>query len=351
MNRALSRFARAAIVAAPFLMWCSGVDAQDNRSQGGFLDNLFSRQSPSTPGGAAATDTPSESDLVVRLGRLENQLRQLTGAIEQLQFRNQQLELQLKHMQDDNEFRFQQLGAKAPPSADRRPASPALAPVQPSGRRSDVFDPSRSPNAPGVPRSLGGGAALPGAPPASGNDDIAVGAPGGRAAGAPLDLSTLARNAAVPLGGSAVAGPGRADGAADPKLATLPPSQTPKDAYDLAYGYVLRKDYALAEQSFQTFLKKYQADPLEPDVRYWLGESYFQRQRFQDAADAFLIVVRNFETAPKAPDALLRLGQSLAAMGQKELACASYGEIARRYPRASGGVRRAAEQEQKRAKC
>jgi TolA-binding protein len=33
-------------------------------------------------------------------------------------------------------------------------------------------------------------------------------------------------------------------------VATLPPSQTPRDEYDLAYGYVLRKDYALAEESF-----------------------------------------------------------------------------------------------------
>ena len=37
----------------------------------------------------------SESELVMRLNRLENQVRQLTGAIEQLQHRNQQLEQQL----------------------------------------------------------------------------------------------------------------------------------------------------------------------------------------------------------------------------------------------------------------
>jgi TolA-binding protein len=34
----------------------------------------------------------SEADLVVRIERLENQIRQLTGTIEQLQYRNQQLE-------------------------------------------------------------------------------------------------------------------------------------------------------------------------------------------------------------------------------------------------------------------
>src|SRR5205085_8219893 len=37
----------------------------------------------------------SESELVTRLNRLENQVRQLTGQLEQLQYRNQQLEQQL----------------------------------------------------------------------------------------------------------------------------------------------------------------------------------------------------------------------------------------------------------------
>ena len=50
--------------------------------------------------------------MAVRLDRMEGALRQLTGTIEQLQYRNQQLELQLKRMQDDTEYRFQQMGGK-----------------------------------------------------------------------------------------------------------------------------------------------------------------------------------------------------------------------------------------------
>ena len=41
------------------------------------------------------------------------------------------------------------------------------------------------------------------------------------------------------------------------QLATLPPSASPQDEYDMAYGYVLHKDYSLAEQSFRDYLKKY----------------------------------------------------------------------------------------------
>jgi tol-pal system protein YbgF len=134
-------------------------------------------------------------------------------------------------------------------------------------------------------------------------------------------------------------------------LATLPPSQTSKDEFDLAYGYVLHRDYPLAEDSFRSFLSKYPSDRLAGDATFWLGESLFQRQRFRDAAEAFLNVSTKFESNPRAPDALLRLGQSLAALGEKEAACASLGEVLRKFPRASAGVKQGVEREQKRARC
>jgi tol-pal system protein YbgF len=138
---------------------------------------------------------------------------------------------------------------------------------------------------------------------------------------------------------------------AGPQLATLPPTASPQDEYDMAYGYVLHKDYSLAEQSFRDFLKKYPNERLVPDAQYWLGESLFQQQRYRDAAESFLGVSTKFEHAGKAPDALLRLGQSLAAMNQKEAACATLTEVGRKYPRASAGVKRGVAQEQKRAQC
>jgi tol-pal system protein YbgF len=134
-------------------------------------------------------------------------------------------------------------------------------------------------------------------------------------------------------------------------VATLPPSQTPRDEYDLAYGYVLRKDYVLAEEGFRSFLSRYPGDRLTGDATYWLGESLFQRQRFRDAAESFLTVSTKYEGTAKAPDALLRLGQSLAALGEKEAACASLGEVLRKFPRASAGVKQGVEREQKRVRC
>jgi tol-pal system protein YbgF len=185
-----------------------------------------------------------------------------------------------------------------------------------------------------------------------------VSAPGQYENRAPLDLSTMAGAAASDRTLSP-GGPGpaphspRQPGSSPhgPQVATLPPSDSPKDNFDLAYGYVLRRDYALAENSFRAFLEKFPNDRLTPDAQYWLGESLFQRKQYRDAAEAFLTVSTKYENTPKAPESLLRLGQSLAAIGEKEAACASLGEVLRKYPRASVAVKQGVEREQKRAHC
>ena len=135
------------------------------------------------------------------------------------------------------------------------------------------------------------------------------------------------------------------------RLATLPPSARPQDEYDLAYGYVLHKDYGLATQAFRDFVRKYPDEKLIPDAQYWLGESLYQQQHYRDAAEAFLAVSTKYEHSGKAPDSLLRLGQSLAAMKKKEAACATLAEVGRKYPRASASVKRSVAQEQKRVHC
>ena len=67
--------------------------------------------------------------------------------------------------------------------------------------------------------------------------------------------------------------------------------------------------------------------------------------------EAFLGVTTKYDTSAKAPDALLRLGQSLAALKEKEAACAAFGEITRKYPKASNGVKQSVGREQKRVGC
>jgi tol-pal system protein YbgF len=323
-----------------------------------------------------------DADAEMRIQRLEQQLRQLTGQNEELQYRNRQLEERLRQLgaapaapgaqpqatqpsvagappvqpgpaaepqpgyPQQQGYRQPQGYPQAQPGYDRQPqiASPApivqeqAAPAAGGRRRGDAFDPSQNPNAPGAPRALGGGQM-----PVS--SDASVGAPGARGPGEPLHLGGP-RDSGGALPPQRGPGPG-----ASAALTTLPPSATPKDEFDLGIGYMQRKDYALAEETMKNFTQKYPNDALIGDAQYWLGESYFQRQQYRDAAEAFLGVTSKHDKSGKAPDALLRLGQSLAALKEKEAACAALGEVGRKYPRASAGVKAAVDREQKRVKC
>jgi tol-pal system protein YbgF len=311
----------------------------------------------------------TESELVARLGQLENQIRQLTGMVEELQHRNVQLEQQLKRVQQDTDFRFQEMNPSARPPAQRgqsgnvSPPPASLPPVAsrqappvvvqdpqpaagPTGRRGDVFDPTTAPGAPGAPRTLG---TIPSAP--------GGGEPSARAPGAPLDLGSLSGtgtpNPSAPPPGVLPPQGQQPIG----QQAVLAPSGSAKDEYDLAYGAILRRDYDLAVEGFRTFLghhgtsREPEAQRLLPDAHYWLGEAQFQRKQYNDAAEIFLKISTDYPNAVKAPDALLRLGQSLAALGERETACASLGHVLAKYPRASTNVKKAVEQEQKRARC
>ena len=390
MTRLKNTLRPAVLAALACGMLVSAASAQD-RSSPGFLDNLFSRgesQQQQQPQGDSSVEyrrgnqgggqmaQADPSDLTVRLDRLENALRQLTGTIEQLQFKNQQLEQQVRAMQAGGGAAAAQPQYQQQPQPGARPSqSPNMPTYQPPatnpGRRGDVFDPSQQPGAPGAPRTLGNQASI--AVPEPMDNGQPVGAPGGRDAGQPLDLQNMSGNPQIPPGTMANAGgdpstlppvvrqmsqqpprvvnPPIQQQQPQQQVATLPPTASPQDEYDMAYGYVLHKDYALAEQSFRDFTRKYPNDRLLPDAQYWLGETLFQRQRYRDAAESFLAVSTKYETSGKAPDSLLRLGQSLAALNQKEAACATLAEVDRKFPKASASVKRGVTAELKKAKC
>jgi tol-pal system protein YbgF len=380
MTNPFVRTAAATLLAAALTLSATAQAQTSGARSGGLLDNLFGGVTqPPRDVDPGRTAQLSESDLALRLDRLESSIRQLTGAVEQLQHRNQLLEQALMRMQGETAFREGHAGpgTQQPVGTPRAPITAPLggdsrmapAPLPQTGRRSDVFDPSQHPNAPGAPRPLGGGLTIAGAEPGV---PVAppVGIAGGREAGAPLDLSTVARPgmpqpetvAGQPVLSSNPAGlgglpppPPRNTSATGVFAATQPateaPSQSAKDEYDLAYGYLLRKDYALAEAAFQSFLRQHPGDRRVADATYWLAESLFQRQRYRDAAESYLTVTTKHEKSAKAPEALYRLGQSLAALGENEAACAALAEVGRKYPRASAGVKQGVDREQKRVRC
>src|ERR1700761_1201409 len=148
-----------------------------------------------------------DGDPEQRIQRLEEQLRTLTGQNEELQHQNMLLQQRLQ-MQGGapggppgQPAAVQPNVATMPPAQQAYPqqqpypqqqaypqqqpgyqqgAAPMVQPPGP-GRRGDAFDPHQNPTAPGAPRALGGGQMPMEAP---------VGAPGGREAGAPLNIES-----------------------------------------------------------------------------------------------------------------------------------------------------------------
>jgi tol-pal system protein YbgF len=260
------------------------------------------------------------ADMVVRLNRMESQMRQLSGQIEQLQFENRRLTEQLRKFQEDTEFR---LSGQKPQSAPApRPAQP------PRQRQGDAFDPAQQGGSvASAPRNLAG----PGG--AVGGANAPVEADG------PLDLSGVAR-------------PGAPDGAArSTSSIAATAGGSARDIYDAAYAAILRKEYPEAEMGFRQLLQSHPRDRLASDATFWLGESYYQRGRHREAAEQFLRVTTEFSRSAKAPESMLKLGMSLNALGAKDQACSTFAKLERDYPQASTRVRQGVEREQKRARC
>ena len=259
---------------------------------------------------------PDESGLLLRINKLENALRQMNGQIEQLQFQNRQLQDQMKKLGEGG------VAKAAPADAPTIAAPVAVAPPAAGLKKSDAFEPSAQPNAPGVPRPLGIG-------PAPG-----LGIPKDQAGGTtgPLDIS----KAPVTTGGTVIANDG---------------PMSAKQEYDLAAGFLRQGQYGDAETGFRNFLTKHPKDRLVADATFNLGETYLQRNRPREAAEQYLKVSSDFPNATRAPESMLRLGIALGSLNAHEQSCATFQEISRKYPNASTTVKRGAEREIARSKC
>lgn len=297
------------------------------------------------------------SELVVRLGRIENQSRLMAGQIETLQYENRQLKEQLRKFQEDVEFRLNE-GKGGKPSAASAPSGPVNGGNPGAGRpgkRGDAFDPAQAPGAPGTPMQLGSTQPSAPLPPREAveaaeaaprpqrlpqgaingeDEDAEAGAPG---YDEPVDLRPPARTGAIPARPSeSVAATRTGDPAAD---------------YDAAVELYRAKQYEQAEMGLRQFIQSHPRDNRVAGATYWLGESYLARGRNREAAEQFLKVSTDYARSSQAPDAMLKLGVTLNALGAREQACATLAELDRKFPNAGSGVRQGVAREQKRARC
>ena len=280
--------------------------------------------------------------MVLRLNRLEEELRQANGRIEELENHERRLEEQLERFRQDVEYRFgdHERGTPPPspapsgePPVATTPLSPPVASAEAPGQRpkkSDAFDPDAMPNAPGAPQPLG--TTAPSAP-------LARALPPPAAAAAPLDLGRAPADVAPTQTGPLITGSG---------VAML---DQPREQFNAALQAFQSGQYQQAEEGFKAFMAANPSHRLTADAVFYIGETYFQRSRPREAAEQYLKVTTDYSRSSRAPESMVGLGQTLAALGNAEQACATFTEFGKRYPTATQSVKRLAEREMTKDHC
>jgi len=123
------------------------------------------------------------------------------------------------------------------------------------------------------------------------------------------------------------------------------------ELFELGYDFIQSGDYHNSQLVFTEFAERYPDDKKIANAQFWLGESMFSQADFNGAAKVFLDTHTNWPDARIAPQALLKLGISLAGMQQRELACATYVKVYKKYPDISAAMRKRIKSEQKSAHC
>lgn len=295
---------------------------------------------PPADSAAAAGDSPppaAVSQLQLKSGQLEEQMRGLTGQIEEMGNKINQISDRLDRLVADVDFRLRAVEG----SGGQTNAGPGDGPGAPAP---SVRSPSGPPVPPRSAPQIGGVVVNP------------EGVPGPSRVFGTLTESQVREAGIEPSG----AGVGESPGGSriDSQQATAGggdtsglPAGSAQERYNYARGFLMRRDFAGAEQALQAFVSTYPEDDLAGNAQYWLGETYYVREDFGSAARTFAEGFQRYPDSSKAPDNLLKLGMSLAALERTEDACITLKKLENEYPKAAANIKKRAETERTRLKC
>lgn len=258
---------------------------------------------------------------------LQEEMRQLNGRIEELTFQLLELQEQMRRMQENNEFRFQELEGTNQTDAGGT-AAPAAS--QDTDVAATVPDPA-------MPTT----------------DQVVTGNASEDRAAPPRNLGTLTIDGSGKVvGGDVDFSQGQIDSAIDGKaVASVATTGSAEDLYRAGYKHVLNGEYGVAEEIFRSLVEQYPDDPLVADARFWLAESVRGQGRLEEAAEIFIAVRTDYPSAQKAPETLLKIGQIMAMLGNRDVACVTFDDAEARYPSMSATVRTLIRDERTKAQC
>ncbi|MBS3647785.1 tol-pal system protein YbgF [Pseudaminobacter sp. 19-2017] len=301
-----------------------------------------------------------------RVVGLEEQVRTLNGTVEELNFQILQLQEQLRKIQEDNEFRFQELEKRSDARSGGAPKTTAEA-------KSNIETASKEPAQTSAPAAASVEDLLAGdqtsatdgtlgAPPAT---DGTLGTPpktfgtitvdkngNVKSVGeAPASVSEAPPVREVPTAGTTETSRSMPKGNGGSVVAALPPTDDPEELYRNSYQFILSGDYSTAETGFRDHIARFPKSDRAADANFWLGEALLGQKKYSAAAETFLAASKQYSKSKKAPDMLLKLGVALTGLNQREVACATFSEVGKRYPNASSSLKERVKQEQAKASC
>jgi len=313
-----------AALAWPATGWCQDRATQDRLDRLERDLNMLQRQvyRGVPPPAMAGGDPNMAASTEIRLERLEGEMRDLNGRVEEYANQMDQLRQRLEQINSDIDVRFGQLSGAA------LAAGPAAGPPPRSG------GPRQPAPDPGGMNPGSGGLTPAGGP-----------MPPGTVVPAPI-FGTLTPPGEAPPGSEmASAPPGR------PSAAGGLPTGSASEQYNYAFGLLKQADYPAAEQALRAFVQQHPEDAMAGSAQYWIGESLFTRRKYAEAAAAFAEGYRRYPKSPKAAEELLRLGMSLGRAKQKDNACVALGQLDRDFPNSGAAIRERAAAEKKRLGC
>jgi tol-pal system protein YbgF len=263
------------------------------------------------PGGAVNAE--------IRMDRMESQMRDLTGRVEEFMNQVERLRQRVDQVNGDVESRFSQAppspggyASAGPPPPRTRGAGPSSRelPAEPPGVTGTLTPPEPLLRPPGGPNPLAGTLTPPGA-------------------GAPSELAS----------------------AAAPPSGRLMPNGSTSEQYNYAFGLLKQADYPAAEVALKSFVEQHPNDPMAGNAQYWLGETYYTRGRYAEAATAFAEGYKRYPKSSKAADELLKLGMSLGRANQKQNACVVLAQLDHDFPAPGAAIKERATTEKKKLGC
>jgi tol-pal system protein YbgF len=105
-----------------------------------------------------------------------------------------------------------------------------------------------------------------------------------------------------------------------------------KAAYDKAFQALKDLRYADAAGEFQNFLDGYPTSEYADNAQYWLGESYYVTRNYDIALTSFQDLMSRFPESPKVADALLKVGYTHYELEQWDAASAALTQVKESYP-------------------